>query len=387
MLVKNKNFNGVSVVIPTYYEHIKYLRKLLESLDKAINYFTKKFNKTAEIVVVDTSLRDEIKTICVENNTKYYRAQGNLNIARNTGIENASYEIILFIDSDCEVTEDLICEHYSTYLQNNNEIGGVLGLTLFVGKDSFAHKVMTSTPFITPFGFANITEHAPWGTFTNISFNKNVLNEVGRCDKNWPLRHGGEDVDLGWKVTARGYHIISSKEAVVYHRKETWSSFKKNLVRTWVWGRADFYLLQKFPQKSSLDLPKYSLFWVIIPIVSSIIAIFFKNIYFLLLIPASILLPHLIDSSLKSVFLRESGFLCTFLAELFFSVYEFGFICEGFKNGSLKPTYVKLFHPPGQLRGEWATIIPERWWKKTAIKTWTLVLTLFILGFLFSTIR
>ena len=97
----------VSVVVPVYNVE-QYLQQCVDSL-------LKQTYKDIEIILVDDGSKDNSPAMCDDYSQKYpdmiktiHKANGGLGLARNTGMEYAKGEFVIFIDSDDYADEDLI---------------------------------------------------------------------------------------------------------------------------------------------------------------------------------------------------------------------------------------------------------------------------------------
>lgn len=110
----------ISVIIPVYNVE-KYLRKCIESV-LAQNF------SDYEILLIDDGSTDLSGQICDEYAEKYaiVKAIHQKNMgqggARNTGIENANGDYLLFVDSDDAVKENMLGFLYDTAVSNNSDI-------------------------------------------------------------------------------------------------------------------------------------------------------------------------------------------------------------------------------------------------------------------------
>jgi cellulose synthase/poly-beta-1,6-N-acetylglucosamine synthase-like glycosyltransferase len=98
-----------SIVIPSYYRAFE-VRNLFESI-------LKNTRKPLEVLVVDDTPCDEIEHLCKDFEKEFSKANAALvyvrnprerssAVARNVGVENASGDIILFLDSDLSLYPD-----------------------------------------------------------------------------------------------------------------------------------------------------------------------------------------------------------------------------------------------------------------------------------------
>ena len=140
----------ISVIIPVY--NVKaYLEKCVESV---VNQDFSDY----EIILIDDGSSDGSENLCDRLGEKYpeikvihqeNKGQGG---ARNTGIENASGEYLLFVDSDDYIKEDALSFLYKTATENGSDIVS-FGMN-FVGEDG---KV-SSTLKPSENGTRNLTE-------------------------------------------------------------------------------------------------------------------------------------------------------------------------------------------------------------------------------------
>lgn len=101
----------ISVIVPIYNVE-KYLRQCLDSL-LAQTY------RNIEVIMVDDGSPDNCGAICNEYAEKYnnfiavHKKNAGLGMARNTGLENAHGQYVIFIDSDDYISDSLIEDLYN----------------------------------------------------------------------------------------------------------------------------------------------------------------------------------------------------------------------------------------------------------------------------------
>jgi glycosyltransferase involved in cell wall biosynthesis len=120
----------ISIITPTYNRgHL---------LDNAYQSLVRQDNKDFEWIVIDDGSTDNTKTLCSswieESKIKivYHRQDnGGVNRARNRGIELASGELTLYLDSDDYLSDDAISTiyHYWSSIKDNPKIIGFLFLS------------------------------------------------------------------------------------------------------------------------------------------------------------------------------------------------------------------------------------------------------------------
>ena len=333
---------GVSVVTPTHGRDILLVR-LLTSLQEA----RRNTSVPTEVLIVDSSAEAEatiIRQACAQFDAHYIpHPFNNVRQKRNLGIERARYPVVLYIDSDCAASSQLIDEHARAYADG---VGGVIGLTRFVGNESWVWRVIEKTSVLGSFSYAREMEAAPWGPTCNISYRKKILEEVGKFDTSFPFRLGGDDVDLGLRVTDSGHTIKCNPGAVVEHTRDTWSRVTLIGRRLFRWGRTHYHLMCKHQGRIIYDFPKVSgLFLLLLVVVAiSAAAQLRPGLLFLplLWLAVTLLTETFLVCRLPGQTLRDFGYVAG--ARLLGLTFETGTLLEGLKNGSILPFYKEIYY-------------------------------------------
>lgn len=354
----------ISVVVPTH-GRVNLLNNLFISLQKA----SSNCNISIEVIIVDDSPTDEqnqIKELCRSFGARYINGPQNVRMKRNIGIKASKGEIILFVDSDCEVSENIFEEHLKIY--NELDTAGVLGVTEFVGRENITWKIVERTKFLDAFSFAktlnNYIDSAPWGTCTNLSFKKEVLEQIGGFDTNFPFKLGGDDTDLGIRINKAGYKIKMNPNAIVYHTRETWNNFLAVTKRAFRWGRMDYYIFyKKHKDKISLTFPKPITLFYFLLILGCIKAVV-GNILLGLLLPFIWLLVFLfLNAFFKTVSSKDSlkSALFEIPAQFLHFLFDFGTTLESIRNKNLTVFFKYPLNDPKQIIVLWNEKIREMW--------------------------
>ena len=234
---------GITVITPTH-GRVDLVAQLLISLHAA----RQAYSGPAEVLIVDSSPANEsekIQRACSEHDAICHCMPNNVRQKRNWGIQNAKYPIILFIDSDCVADVNLLVEHARLYSSNTiPDLGGVVGLTRFVGKENWVWQIIRRSSTLDAFSYPERYQVVPWGPTCNISYRRYVLEKVGLFDTTFPFILGGDDTDLGLRVTDSGYRIMTSAHAIVEHEKRTWTRIYDIAQRRYRWGRMHYYLMR-----------------------------------------------------------------------------------------------------------------------------------------------
>lgn len=226
----------VSVVVASY-NGARTLKACLESLEH-LNY------TNYEVILVDDGSTDN--TAEIASHYRYIRyiphkVNQGLSVARNTGIQAATGEIVAFTDSDCRADEDWLFYLVGDLL--NSRFAGIGGHNFLPPEDSW----VASAVMVSPGGPAHvmltdrIAEHIPG---CNMAFYKWALEEIDGFD---PIfRAAGDDVDICWRLQQRGYRIGFSPAGFVWHYRR--STVRAYLKQQHGYGEAEAMLVRKHPE-------------------------------------------------------------------------------------------------------------------------------------------
>jgi cellulose synthase/poly-beta-1,6-N-acetylglucosamine synthase-like glycosyltransferase len=238
---------GISIIVPTE-GHVSLTIDLLRALARAREGFA----PPSEALIVDSSQGDDRKAIaqaCAQCDAQLIDGPRNVREKRNLGVQRARYAVVLFLDSDCRPSPDILMEHWRFYHSRDEDVpGGVLGQTVFEGPETRAWRMVRNSSLVARFALAARATTATWGPTANISFWREVLNQVGLFDTGFPFRLGGDDLDLSYRVVQAGFTLVCNPNAIVYHNRSTWNSLQAVLSRAFRWGRMEYHLYHKHPK-------------------------------------------------------------------------------------------------------------------------------------------
>lgn len=360
---------GLSIITATH-GRAPLVRALLESLAaerRSVDFPT-------EAILVDSSPPDEagaIAAACGELDAVYhYHPHNNVRQKRNLAINAARYDLLLFIDSDCQAQPGLLGEHYHT-LRADERTGGVIGVTRFVGPDSPVFRLIEKTSLLDAFAYAERHAHVPWGPTCNISYRKTILTDVGLFDESFPFRLGGDDTDLGLRVTDRGHAIVSNPRAIVWHTKATWNGAGLIARRVFRWGRMHFHLMRKHPGRVYYDFPTLSGIFMALCLAALVLGRFvspWAGAALLLWLPTELLIESLLVTRVLGYPWRQ--FLYVLGARLLSLWFEVGTLLEAARYRSALPLLKEITYTPPSLAGRYRRVA----------QLWAIVLTLLILA-------
>lgn len=363
------DLHGISVVIAT-----KGRVRLLEDLLASVQEARKNFKGPTEVLLIDDSCREDaaaINRLCAKYDAERVEFGPSVPEKRNVGVKKARYDIILFLDSDCIATPNLLNEHYKLY--TDEKTGGVAGYLEFTGEDTWFWQAVEKTPFTICFSFPKWMETVPWTPTANCSMRKKVFEEIDGFDRSFPDKPGGEDVDLGLRMVKAGYIFKCTAEGMVYHSKKTWSPVRAMFRRLWYYGAANYYLTDKYPDYRMDIMPRKTYLYMTGIFAMTITAAICLNFWILLIVPAWIV----VDIMLSAVFInrfasyKRTTFLKQCVVQLLILDNELGYVWTCLKKG--RPDYINkdVVYFDGQMDGIQDT---------SAIMTWCNLASLILLA-------
>jgi len=202
-----------SVVIPTYNRQ-PILEKCLRALED------QRVDPTVvagyEVIVVDDGSTDGTVAWLQQNATEFPHVklvqqdhQGPAG-ARNLGVEKASDDTIIFIDSDLVVTEVFLQSHATALREGMRSLGHDRIFTYGRVVNTCNFDNPTSEPYkITDFS-------AAYFATGNVAIARHWLEQAGLFDPRFQL-YGWEDLELGVRLKQLGLKLIKCPAAVGYH--------------------------------------------------------------------------------------------------------------------------------------------------------------------------
>ncbi len=216
---------NVSLIICTR-NRSEYLRRCLDSLQTLIA-------APSEIIVVDNAPDDDSsrEVAALYNGVTYcVEPRAGLDIARNTGAQNALAPIIAYVDDDVIVHPLLTYEIYKTFADTG--AAAMTGLIIASSLDTPSQQIFEKNwsfnrgyeekTFSNDFIKNSLKKGPPvWeiGAGANMAFRKSVLDEVGYFDERLDVGAAGcsGDSELWFRILEKGYEIHYCPRAVVYH--------------------------------------------------------------------------------------------------------------------------------------------------------------------------
>ncbi|MFH2138176.1 MAG: glycosyltransferase [Candidatus Omnitrophota bacterium] len=207
----------LTVIIPTY-NRKDVLIRVLEAFDRQ-TFSVANF----EIIIVDDGSRDGTQESVLKfsksgrlNIRYFYQKNKGPAVARNLGIKEAKYPLVLFINDDTIPADDFLEQHIACHQKWPEENVAVLGYATWA--EGISVPIFASHYLIGEFNkIKGLAEARPIDFITcNISVKKDFLVENGLFDEDFPYA-AHEDRELGHRLGKKGLRIMYNPDACVYH--------------------------------------------------------------------------------------------------------------------------------------------------------------------------
>jgi O-antigen biosynthesis protein len=199
-----------------------------------------------EIIVVNDGSRDATAAIArAQAGVRVIDVpQGGLSVARNVGLAVASGEIVAYTDADVRVDPDWLTYLVHPFL--TADVVGVGGPNVVPEDDPWMARCVARAPGGPTHVLLDdrVAEHIPG---CNMAFRRDALLSIGGF--NPVFLRAGDDVDVCWRLQARGFRIGFAPAALVWHHhRTTIEGFWRQQVG---YGEAEAWLHVHHPEKCS----------------------------------------------------------------------------------------------------------------------------------------
>ncbi|MFH0818667.1 MAG: glycosyltransferase [Patescibacteria group bacterium] len=197
-----------SIIIPC--SSSKYLNDCLKSIQN-LDYPISDF----EVILVDNNHEKQLRYFADKYLVKYVHEPitGSYQ-ARNTGANNAGGEILIFIDSDCQVTSNWLKEIDKTFDQN---VDSLMGKILGINKNNIAEFEQKFYEQITHDFLNNNNKTLSRIDTRNFAIKKHVFEKLNGFNSR--LQYGG-DMEFGALLHEHNKTIIFSENVIINHVNE-----------------------------------------------------------------------------------------------------------------------------------------------------------------------
>lgn len=173
----------------------------------------------AEIIVINQKAPDEVYEFFEKfANVRYFNLEKPGMVgARNFGILQANYEIVLFLDDDIEPLEGLIDGHLLAY--EDTSVGGVAGRIFELDDKDLQTLDHRASDLEQWHEFIHFNHDNRMDIITargcNMSFRREILMSLGGFDTN--IKHFRDDSEMSFRVRSNGYRILFEPNAALIH--------------------------------------------------------------------------------------------------------------------------------------------------------------------------
>jgi cellulose synthase/poly-beta-1,6-N-acetylglucosamine synthase-like glycosyltransferase len=209
------------------------------------------------LVVDDSSLTEanEHRKCCAQYGARYLRGPRHVGAKRNLGARLASYDLLLFIDSDCRATTDSLRHHVEFLRGAGPTVAAVAGPTVVDTADTALHRIMArSFRANSAFDIPRYFTEAGWATTSNLAIRRSAFEAVGGFAITGLTVVGGEDVDLCTRLTQAGLRIRCIPAATVAHDAENTVRPAVVAKRLFTYGRSGQWLSVRYPHRQRAKL-------------------------------------------------------------------------------------------------------------------------------------
>src|SRR5262245_30594233 len=232
---KDRHWPRISIVVATY--------NAAQTLDDTLSSLQRLRYPDYEVIVVNDGSTDSSSDIIARYPFRIVSTPNRgLGAARNEGLRAATGDIVAYIDSDAR--SDAAWLSYLATTFQESDVVAVGGPNPVPREDPWLAKCV----YRAPGGPTHVmlddrsAEHIPG---CNMAFRKWALDEIGGFDPTFTK--AGDDVDICWRLIARGYRIGFSPSAIVWHhRRASVRAFWQQQVG---YGQGEALLERKHPNK------------------------------------------------------------------------------------------------------------------------------------------
>jgi glycosyltransferase involved in cell wall biosynthesis len=272
-----------SIIIPVY-NRPNEIDELLESLTQ------QDFSKDFEVLIIEDGSTKKSESIVEKYLSKldlkyFFKENSGAGASRNFGMEKASGNYFIILDSDVIVPKQYLSE-IKKALENN--------FTDAFGGPDAAHESFTSLQKAINYSMTSVLttggirgKKNAVGKFQPRSFNLGISKTAFEKTNGFADLKLGEDIDLTFRLWKNGFETQLIDEAFVYHKRR--STINQFFNQTFAFGTARPQLNKRYPETAKLTYWFPSLFIIGID-VSIILAIlgynqllFLYGLYFLLI--------------------------------------------------------------------------------------------------------
>lgn len=200
-----------------------------------------------ETIVVDDGSTDDTANVAEDGSARVLRqdARGPA-AARNLGVANARGDIIVFTDADCRPASDFIAALTAPMV--DPDVIGVKGVYATEQRAPLAR--LAQLEFEERYERLEHASHLDFFDTHACALRRSALNADGTFDAFFPSANS-EDLDLAYRLAARGARLAFTRRARVYHNHpETWARYMRQKFSRGYWR---MHVYRRYPDKMISD--------------------------------------------------------------------------------------------------------------------------------------
>lgn len=175
------------------------------------------------------------------------RGTQNVRQKRNQGVAEARGQWVAFVDSDCLVSPGYISAVLAAI--ERGQARAFAGRVEFRGPENAVWRIVAASHLVSPEAQTAGAGEVAWCATANLIIECRLFEALGGFDESLPFRLGGDDVDLGLRLQRSGNALRVLPDALVVHPKAPWSDVRAIVARTWRWGRVEYHLAVRHPDR------------------------------------------------------------------------------------------------------------------------------------------
>lgn len=203
--------NKFSIIIRTYNEE-KWINEVLKSI------FNQSY-KNFEVIIVDSQSTDKTLDICSNYECKVVtinKSDFNYSYASNIGAQHATGDIICYLSGHSVVANTKYLE-IANQIFKDKKVGGAYGEVIALPDGSIIEKLFNNLGYRKNKDKGNIYEsdiRPGILSCSNAMLKRSIWEEHKFKEE---LGHGGEDVEMAYRIIKDGYYIVKSPDLLVMH--------------------------------------------------------------------------------------------------------------------------------------------------------------------------
>lgn len=232
---KDRDWPRMSVVVCSYNGEL--------TLDETLAGISQLNYSNYEVIVVDDGSKDSTPEIAKRYNVRLISTENRgLSNARNTGMEMATGDYVVYTDDDAYPDPDWLMFVAAAFERSDHAAIGGPNIAPYTDNDVAECVANAPGGPLHVLIDDEVAEHIPG---CNMAYRRDRLLAVGGFDPQF--RVAGDDVDVCWKIQEQGWTLGFCSAAMVWHHRRP--SVSRYFKQQRGYAKAEALLAAKWPQK------------------------------------------------------------------------------------------------------------------------------------------